>query len=73
MIFTNVNINTKITFTLSEDDVKQIVANYIMSHYGHKNITKENVELNVGSRCVGYYNDEHYEYYFKECVVRLEE
>ena len=69
----DVNIKTKITFTLSEGDVKQIIANYITSHYGHGNVTKDNVELKIGSRCVGYYTDEHYEHYFKECVVNLEE
>lgn len=69
----NVDIKTKISFTLSANDVKQIVANYITSQYGHKNVTKDNVYLKIGSRCVGYYTDEHYEHYFKECVVNVEE
>ena len=61
------NIENKITITLSENDVKEIVAEYL-TEKGYK-VTPANVTLSVGSTWVGYGMDEHLEACFEECVA----
>lgn len=61
------NIENKITITLSETDVKEIVAEYLTKQ-GY-NVTINNVSLNVGIDWVGYGMDEHQVARFKECVA----
>ena len=62
------NIDNKITITLSEEDVKECVAKYISSNCGYQ-VKPENVSLNVGSKCVGYGMAEHQVSYFKDCTA----
>lgn len=61
------NIENKITITLTENDVKEIVAEYLTKK-GYK-VTTDNVTLSVGIDWVGYGMDEHQVARFKECVA----
>ena len=61
------NIKKKITISLSEADVKEIVAEYLTKE-GYKVIPSD-VKLEVGTKWVGYGKDEHQEPYFKECTA----
>lgn len=61
------NIENKITITLTETDVKEIVAEYL-TEKGYK-VTPANVTLSVGNKWEGYGMDEYQVPYFKECVA----
>lgn len=61
------NINKKLTISLNEYDVKEIVAEYLTKN-GYK-VAPANVTLSIGNKWVGYGKDEHQEPYFKECTV----
>lgn len=61
------NIEKKITITLSESDVKKIVAEYL-TREGYR-VTSNDVSLEVGNKWVGYGMDEHQVPYFKECTA----
>ena len=61
------NIENKITITLTERDVKEIVAEYLTGK-GYK-VPADNVTLSVGIDWVGYGMDEHQVARFKECVA----
>lgn len=61
------NIESKITITLTENDVKEIVAEYLTKK-GYK-VVPANVTLSVGSEWVGYGMDEHMEARFKNCIA----
>lgn len=61
------DIEKKITITLSENDVKEIVAEYL-TNKGYK-VTPENVNLIVSNMWVGYGMSEHQQPYFKECTA----
>lgn len=62
-------INKKLTISLSENDVKAIIADYL-SKEGY-NVSDNDVQLSVGTQWVGYGMDEHTEPYFRECVVEV--
>ena len=64
------NIKKKLTITLSADDVKNIVADYLTKE-GYS-VTPENVTLSIGSEWAGFGRDEHQIYYFKECTAVME-
>lgn len=61
------NIEKKITISLSEDDVKNIVADYLVKE-GYK-VTSEDVKLSVEIKWVGYGIGEHQVACFKECTA----
>lgn len=61
--------NKKLTITLTEQDVKEIVADYIISQ-GFK-VTPEDVELIVGTECRGYDMGVYQTAVFKECSVTV--
>lgn len=61
------NIENKITITLTENDLKEIVAEYL-TEKGYK-VTTDNVTLSVGNKWVGFGMDEHQVTFFKECVA----
>lgn len=61
------NIQKKITVSLSESDVKEIVAEYL-TKAGYKVIPSD-VTISVGNKWVGYGKDEHQVPYFKECTA----
>lgn len=61
------NIEKKITISLSEDDIKNLVADYLVKE-GYK-VTSENVKLSVKTRWEGYGMAEHQVPYFEECTV----
>lgn len=63
------NLKTKITITLSEDDVKEIVADYLTKN-GYS-ATPNDVKLVCTNKWVGYGMDEHTEPAFKECVATV--
>lgn len=63
------NITKKITISLSESDVKEIVADYIVQQ-GFK-ATPDDVELIVKNEWRGYGMGEHQEPCFRECKVTL--
>ena len=57
----------KVTVELGEEELKLIVAEY-MKNEGY-NVEPQNVSFNLGTRCVGYFMDEHDQAYFKGCTV----
>ena len=61
------NIEKKITITLSESDVQKIVADYLTKE-GYS-VTANNVTLVVGNKLEGYGRVEHQVPYFKECTA----
>ena len=61
------DIEKKITITLTENDVKEIVAEYLTKK-GYR-VTPENVKLNVSNKWEGYGMSEHQVPYFKECTA----
>ena len=63
------NIKKKLTISLTESDVKEIVAEYI-SQQGFK-ATKDDVELVVSTEWRGYGMGEYQTTYFKECTVTV--
>ena len=62
------NIENKITVTIAENELKEIVAEYLTEHGSFK-FEPENVKIHVGLDWVGYGMDEHQEARFKECTV----
>lgn len=54
---------------LSEDDIKKIVAEKINNEIPNLNVKPEDVDIEVSSRCVGYFTDERIEPYFKGITV----
>lgn len=58
-----------ITINLSEDEVKEIIADYITQN-GYK-ATSKDVKLSVGERCEGYGCGEHLVHYFDGATVRI--
>lgn len=65
------NIEKKITITLSEKDVKEIVSAYLKKE-GY-DVPVQNVALVIGTRWEGYGMDEHQVAYFKECTAVVKE
>ena len=63
------NIEKKVNITLSEADVKEIVAEYL-TDMGYQ-VTPDKVELVVSNKWVGYGRDEHQVPYFKECTAKV--
>lgn len=63
------NIEKKVTITLSETDVKDIIAAYLLCQ-GYQ-VSPDNVELVVSNKWVGYGRDEHQVPYFKECTAKV--
>lgn len=62
-------INKEITITLGEDDVKEIIADYLRKEDYY--VTAKDVELNVGVECRGYGPMEHDEVVFRNCTVKV--
>ena len=60
-------VEKKITITLSESDVKNIVADYLVKE-GYK-VSSDDVKLSVGTKWEGYGLSEHQVTYFKECTA----
>ena len=63
------DIIRRLDVKLSEEDIKEIVAEKINNEMPILNIKPEDVEIQVSSRCVGYYADEYVEPYFKGITV----
>ena len=61
------DISKKVTITLSENDVKEIVAEYL-THKGYR-VDPDNVTLNVGTTTRGYGMGEYETTYFKDCTA----
>lgn len=66
------NISKNITIHLTEDDVKEIIAEHIKSRNGFS-VTKDNVTLRVGTVCRGYGMAEHDVTVFKGCDVEVKD
>lgn len=64
-------IKKNITINLSEDDVKQVIADYLKRE-GY-DVTVNDVSLLVGSRLEGYGMAEHSVNYFKGAYVNCKE
>lgn len=65
------NINKNVTINLSEDDVREIIADYCNKN-GYK-VKPDDVKLSVSRRCVGYGQMEHDEWYFAGAKVKVKE
>lgn len=65
-------IKTNVTVNLSEDDVKQILADYVHKKTGYE-IRTDDVTLSVGSRIEGYGMGEYSVEYFKGAYVNCKE
>ncbi len=64
-------IKKNITINLSEDDVKQVIADYLKRE-GY-DVTTNDVSLSVGSRIEGYGMGEYSVEYFKGAYVNCKE
>ena len=64
-------INKKLTISLSENDVKIIIANWAASE-GY-NVKPDDVTLSVGNKWVGYGRDEQQVPCFKECIINVKD
>ena len=64
-------IKKNITINLSEDDVKQVIADYLKRE-GY-DVTVNDVSLSVGSRIEGYGTAEHEVNYFKGAYINCKE
>ena len=65
------NIKKNITINLSEDEVKQVIADYLIRE-GY-DVTAKDVSLSVGTRSEGYGMAEHDVTYFKGCYINCQE
>lgn len=65
------DIKKNITITLSEEDVKEVISDYL-NRNGYE-VKKDNVTLNVGSRLEGYGMGEHQVHYFQCASVKCGE
>jgi hypothetical protein len=63
-------IKENITINLSEEDVKEIIVDYL-NKKGYK-VKSDNVKLSIGSRLEGYGMMEHEVTYFKGAYVNCE-
>lgn len=64
-------INKRITLTIDEADVKEIIREYLKTQ-GYR-IDTDDIQLNIGCRTEGYGYEEHDVFYFKECRVEVKE
>ena len=60
-------LENKITVSLTEEDVKKIIAEYLTAN-GSYQFKPEDVTLHISSKWIGYGKDEHQVTYFKECL-----
>lgn len=65
------NIKKNITINLSEDDVKEIIAEYCNKN-GYK-VKPEDISLSISKRCIGYGPGEHDEWFFAGAKVTAKE
>jgi hypothetical protein len=61
------NIHEKLSITLSEGDVKEIVANYL-THKGYQ-VTADDISFHIGRDYEGYGPMEYEVLVFKKCVA----
>ena len=70
------NIIKNIEVTLTEEEIKKIIAEKIASELPGYTVEPEDVTLLVGTRLVGCFTDEYEEAYFKcgsvHCVIKEE-
>ena len=64
-------IKKNITIKLSENDVKEIIADYL-NREGYT-VTADNVSLSVGTRCEGFGSAEYYVNCFNGAFVKCKE
>lgn len=64
-------IKKNITIELSENDVKDIIVDYLKRE-GYA-VTAKDVRLSVGQKLEGYMMDEHYVTYFEGAFVKCKE
>ena len=64
-------IKKNITINLSENDVKEIITDYLKRE-GY-DVTVNDIALSIGSRCEGYGTAEHEVHYFKGAYVNCQE
>ena len=64
-------IKKNITINLSENDVKEIITDYLKRE-GY-DVTVNDVTLSIGSRCEGYGDAEHEVIYFKGAYINCKE
>lgn len=62
------DIENKITVTIAENELKEIIAEYLTEHGSFK-FEPENITLHVESKLVGYGKAEHQVVCFKECTA----
>lgn len=71
------NIIKNIEVKLTEEEIKKIIAEKIAGELPGCTVESEDVTLLVGTRLVGYFNDEREEAYFKcgtvHCVISEED
>lgn len=63
----NIIKNIEIKFT--EQDLKTLLASYCCEQ-GYSGVKPEDVDIKIGTRCVGYGYDEHYVHYLEGCSVK---
>jgi cytochrome c oxidase assembly protein Cox11 len=65
-----VDLTKKITVTLTEDDIKELVAEYVKNNANLKEVTAENVEMVYGVKYSGPQMDRVEHGYLIECKVK---
>lgn len=58
-----------IDITLTGDDIKQIIADKVNQELSGYDVEPDDVKLEISTRTIGYYTDEHTEHYFKGATV----
>ena len=54
---------------LTEENVREIIADYINREIPNAKVTPKDVSSCMGTRTIGYFTDEHDETYFREAMV----
>jgi hypothetical protein len=67
-----IDLTKKMSITLNEDDIKEIIADYVSQRVCDKEkLTKENVKFEYGMREFGTQREPDRRPYIKECVIRM--
>lgn len=67
----SIDLTKKMSITLNEDDIKEIIADYVSQQICDKTrLTKENVSFEYGVREFGTQREPDRRPYIKECVIR---
>lgn len=68
----SIDLTKKMSITLNEDDIKEIIAEYAKNQFGEKTgLTKENVSFEYDMKEFGTQREPDKRPYIKECVIKV--